>query len=85
MIDIQPDFPPYYIIQASEQVDIIRPEDSIWLRIPFGNSYLCCGNNIALSLCDFEGGLPSGHSCERYRLGQCPTCRSVIFTEVENA
>lgn len=71
LIDIQPDLPPYEIVSACDQIDLIHPADRPWRR-GLGD---CCGIPVEWQSCEFT----TGERVRLYRIGQCPTCLTVLF------
>jgi len=82
-MNLCPDFPPYQIIVASEELEFSRPADHLWIRVDGSQIYhvcpLCIKESFKLMVCEFT----DSSSTRRYRIGQCPDCCIVYFTELK--
>ena len=82
-MNLSPDYPPYQIIVASEELQFVRPADNLWLRVAAEQLHYVCPycmqESFKLLVCEFTDS-----SCvQRYRIGQCPDCYTVYFIELK--
>lgn len=75
--------PSYPIVQASQHVGIVTPEDVRWEPIPSSASPERCICGMVFPVCaSFDFTFGNGN-IERYRLGQCHYCGTCYWKQLE--
>jgi len=75
MADIEPDSPPYPIVQACNAVGVQKAEDVRWIKLP-----QCPCAKSPPRLQPFRFTYSSGQEV-LYSVGQCPKCHTVYWQD----